>query len=64
MKNKNEKKDVVLSKSYQTKTTILPNGMVLYTFVKPCNKNEEDWFDKFYDYWLSKTNSALPKTVS
>lgn len=44
--------------------TVLPNGSVMFTYVKPNSCQDVDWFDKFANYWLSKTNSALPKTVS
>ena len=46
------------------KKTILPNGSVMFTSVKTTVCQKDDWFDKFANYWLSKTNSDLPKTVS
>ena len=46
------------------KKTLLPNGSVMFTSVNPDVCQDIDWFDKFANYWLSKTNSALPKTVS
>jgi hypothetical protein len=55
---------ILNNKGIIEKKTLLPNGSVMFTSVKPYVCQDVDWFDKFANYWLSKTNSALSKTVS
>ena len=55
---------ILNNKGIIEKEILLPNGSVMFTFIKPYVCQNVDWFDKFVNYWLSKTNSALSNTVS